>query len=74
MLSDSKWDYQFGLTYSVTLSNEDLETSLVVRNTGEKTYGFQVLFHTYFQIDVSFTQGNRQNTAIDLLSVTAEPD
>lgn len=52
MLSDSKWDYQFGLTYSVTLSSEDLETSLVVRNTGSRNYEFQVLFHSYFKIEV----------------------
>lgn len=53
MLSDSKWPYQFGLTYSVTLSSEDLETSLVVRNTGDQNYEFNVLFHSYFQIEVS---------------------
>lgn len=54
MLSDSKWGYQFGLTYSVTLSSEDLETSLVVRNTGSRNYEFQVLFHTYFKVEVRF--------------------
>lgn len=48
-----KWPYQFGLTFSVTLSSEELETSLVVRNTGSKTYDFQVLFHTYLAVDVS---------------------
>lgn len=53
MLSDSKWDYQFGLTYSVTLSSDNLETSLVVRNTGEKNYEFNVLFHTYLKVEVS---------------------
>lgn len=54
MLSDSQWDYQFGLTYSVTLSSEDLETSLVVRNTGSRNYEFQVLFHSYFKVEVRF--------------------
>lgn len=54
MLSDSKWDYQFGLTYSVTLSSEDLETSLVVRNTGSRNYEFQVLFHSYLKVEVRF--------------------
>ena len=53
ILGDSKWDYQFGLTYSVTLSSEDLETSLVVRNTGDKNYEFNVLFHSYLQVEVS---------------------
>lgn len=53
MLSDSKWDYEFNLTYSVTLSQDSLETSLAVRNTGTSNYEFQVLFHTYLAIDVS---------------------
>lgn len=48
-----KWPYQFGLTYSVTLSTDELETSLVVRNTGSTNYDFQVLFHTYLAVDVS---------------------
>ncbi|KAL8857288.1 MAG: hypothetical protein Q9178_006214 [Gyalolechia marmorata] len=51
MLSDSKWDYEFNLTYSVTLSQDSLETSLVVRNTGSSNYDFQVLFHSYLAID-----------------------
>ena len=50
----SEWkDYQFGITYSVTLSRDDLETSLVIRNTGDKVFDFQTLFHTYLAIDVS---------------------
>lgn len=53
MLADAqKWPYQFGLTYSVTLSSEELETSLVVRNTGSTNYDFHVLFHTYLAVDV----------------------
>lgn len=51
MIGDSKWPYQFALTYSVTLSPKDLETSLVVRNTGTSNYDFQVLFHTYLKVD-----------------------
>ena len=54
MLADSaKWPYQFGLTYSVTLSSNELETSLVVRNTGSTNYDFHVLFHTYLAVEVS---------------------
>lgn len=54
MLADpDKWPYQFGLTYSITLSNNELETSLVVRNTGSTNYDFHVLFHTYLAVDVS---------------------
>ncbi|KAL8809046.1 MAG: hypothetical protein Q9223_003500 [Gallowayella weberi] len=51
MLPDSKWNYDFNLTYSVTLSQDNLETSLVVRNTGTSNYDFQVLFHSYFAVE-----------------------
>jgi D-hexose-6-phosphate mutarotase len=53
MIGDAKWPYQFALTYSVTLSPKDLETTLVVRNTGTSNYDFQTLFHTYLKVDVS---------------------
>ena len=50
----SEWkNYQFGVTYSVTLSKDDLETSLAIRNTGEKDFEFQTLLHSYWAIDVS---------------------
>ncbi|KAL8738385.1 MAG: hypothetical protein Q9181_000807 [Wetmoreana brouardii] len=51
MLSDHKWNSEFNLTYSITLSQDNLETSLVVRNTGPSSYDFQVLFHSYLAID-----------------------
>ncbi|KAL8948891.1 MAG: hypothetical protein Q9222_004963 [Ikaeria aurantiellina] len=51
MLSNPGWDYHFNLTYSVTLSQDSLETSLAVRNTGSSNYEFQVLFHTYLAVD-----------------------
>lgn len=48
----SEWkNYQFGVTYSVTLSKDDLETSLAIRNTGEKDFEFQTLLHSYWAID-----------------------
>ena len=47
------WQYQFGITYSITLTTEELETSLQVRNTSEKPWEFQILFHTYLKVDVS---------------------
>lgn len=56
MLGDtnSEWKhYQFGVTYSVTLRKDELETSLAIRNTGTKEFEFQTLFHSYFAIDVS---------------------
>lgn len=50
----SEWkNYQFGITYSVTLNRDDLETSLAIRNTGDKDWEFQTLFHTYLAVDVS---------------------
>ncbi len=67
MLADpGKWPYQFGLTYSVTLSSEDLETSLVVRNTGSTNYDFHVLFHTYLAVDVS-AQGRASRLGCPML-------
>ncbi|KAL8905942.1 MAG: hypothetical protein Q9207_002323 [Kuettlingeria erythrocarpa] len=51
MIDSGKWKYSFNLTYSVTLSQDNLETSLVVRNTGSSNYDFQVLFHSYFAVD-----------------------
>ncbi|KAG8533213.1 uncharacterized protein KY384_001996 [Bacidia gigantensis] len=48
----SEWkNYAFGITYSVVLNREELETSLAIRNTGDKTWEFQTLFHTYLAID-----------------------
>lgn len=49
----SEWrDYRFGITYSVTLGRDDLETSLAIRNAGEKDFEFQTLLHSYWAIDV----------------------
>ena len=56
MLGDipSEWKTnQFGITYSVTLNKDDLETSLAIRNTGDKEWDFKTLFHTYLAVDVS---------------------
>ena len=52
MIGNTNWPYDFALTYSVTLSPKDLETTLVVRNTGTSNYDFQTLFHTYLKVDV----------------------
>ena len=50
----SEWNkYKFGVTYSVTLGKDDLETSLAIRNTDGPEFAFQTLFHSYFAIDVS---------------------
>ncbi|KKK19288.1 hypothetical protein P175DRAFT_0497242 [Aspergillus ochraceoroseus IBT 24754] len=57
MLSEefrSKWGYEFGLVYSVSLSRKGLATSLQVQNKGDKNFEFQVLLHTYLAIqDIS---------------------
>ncbi|KAJ5376749.1 hypothetical protein N7509_013635 [Penicillium cosmopolitanum] len=45
------WPLEFGLVYSVTLTKDTLETSLQVRNEGTQNFEFQVLMHTYFNID-----------------------
>jgi len=47
------WPYGFGLTYSVTLSKEGLETTMNVRNQGDESFEFQVLLHTYLHVQVS---------------------
>lgn len=47
------WPYGFGLTYSVTLSKEGLETTMNVRNQGEESFEFHVLLHTYLHVQVS---------------------
>lgn len=54
MVGNANWPYQFALTYSVTLSPKDLETTLVVRNTGTSNFDFQTLFHTYLRVDVCY--------------------
>lgn len=54
MITDLKWKGKFSLIYSVTLSTEDLETSIVVRNTGTENFSFKFLFHSYFRVNVSY--------------------
>ncbi|KAL5362075.1 galactose mutarotase-like domain-containing protein [Aspergillus floccosus] len=54
MLSDEfqkAWPYEFGLVYSVTLTKDSLETSLQVQNKGSQNFDFQVLMHTYLNIE-----------------------
>ncbi|KAL8941018.1 MAG: hypothetical protein Q9211_001994 [Gyalolechia sp. 1 TL-2023] len=90
MLDSRTWDYSFNLTYSVTLSQDALETSLVVRNTGPSNYDFQVLFHSYLAVDditkttvagleeaafIDKTQGAKKvEPAREPISITSETD
>ncbi|OJD17481.1 hypothetical protein AJ78_02454 [Emergomyces pasteurianus Ep9510] len=58
MISDkfkSDWPYDFGLMYSVTLSNGSLGTSLQVQNKGTLPFDFQVLLHSYFKVESQAT-------------------
>ncbi|KAI9754393.1 MAG: hypothetical protein M4579_004731 [Chaenotheca gracillima] len=45
------WPFDFGLIYSVTLGKDGLETSMLVRNEGEKSFEFCLLMHTYLRVD-----------------------
>jgi len=45
-----KWPYPFGLIYSVNLSPTSIETKMLVRNEGEQSFKFNLLFHTYFRL------------------------
>ena len=51
--SRTAWNHKFNLTYSITLSAEELNTTMVVRNVESTPWDFKVLFHTYLQIGVS---------------------
>ncbi len=48
----SKWPYDFGLVYSVTLGKGTLETGLHVQNKGGEAFEFQALFHNYLKVEV----------------------
>jgi len=45
-----KWNYPFGLIYSVSLSQTSIETKMLVRNEGVESFNFNILFHTYFRV------------------------
>jgi len=48
------WNYKFKLTYTVTLSDSSMKTTLHVDNRGVKTFSFTCLLHTYLKVgDVS---------------------
>jgi glucose-6-phosphate 1-epimerase len=56
------WPYDFGLVYSVTLTKASLVTSLQVQNNGAEAFDFQVLFHSYFRVEVcSRSSSSRRN-------------
>ncbi|KAI2604609.1 galactose mutarotase-like protein [Hypoxylon sp. NC1633] len=45
------WPHTFSVIYSVTLTPENLSTSIVVTNDGSQPIEFQVLMHTYLRVD-----------------------
>jgi glucose-6-phosphate 1-epimerase len=49
------WPYDFGLVYSVTLSKDGLQTMLNVNNSGDQSFEFQMLLHSYWRVDVSIS-------------------
>ena len=85
-----QWPFDFGLIYSVVLSETSLETKLLVRNEGSMTFNFNALFHTYLRVpDVTAvvvaglqgatyrdkTQGGAQATeASDQVAIGGEVD
>jgi len=50
-----KWedgtDLDFVATYTVKLSSSSMKTCLKVRNTGVKSFDFQMLLHSYYRVD-----------------------
>jgi glucose-6-phosphate 1-epimerase len=65
-VSKKAWPFDFGLIYSVTLSREGLETSILVRNEGTEAWDFQVLFHTYLRIKVCTSLNYNQGAWLTL--------
>lgn len=49
--SRRQWPFGFHLTYTVSLRNNSMETSLRVENIGDKPFDFQALFHSYLHVD-----------------------
>lgn len=49
------WPYEFGLLYTVTLTEKALETQLQVHNEGDATFEFQVLMHSYLKVNVGLS-------------------
>lgn len=46
----SMWPYSFEALYTVTLSDDALNTELCVTNTGEKSFDFTAALHSYWSI------------------------
>jgi glucose-6-phosphate 1-epimerase len=44
------WPYTFNIIYSVTLTADNLSTSIVITNDGEEAFEIQTLMHTYLRV------------------------
>lgn len=44
------WNHGFELRFAVTLRPAQLEMTLQIENTGEDSFDFTVLLHTYFRV------------------------
>ena len=57
--------------YSVTLSKDGLQTMLNVNNSGDQSFEFQMLLHSYWRVDVSITSPSLSNGDAWVLDVEA---
>jgi glucose-6-phosphate 1-epimerase len=48
--SKAIWDKDFLCTFTVDLDSDQLNTKLVVENTGEEAWDFQAALHSYFTV------------------------
>lgn len=60
----SKWGYDFGLVYSVTLGRGRLGCQMHIQNKGSDAFEFQCLMHTYLAINVSLARPCSSRTSV----------
>ncbi|KAI2467077.1 galactose mutarotase-like protein [Annulohypoxylon bovei var. microspora] len=71
----SLWPFTFSIIYSVTLTPENLSTSIVVTNDGNQPFEFQTLMHTYLRVeDISKIQvtGLEESDYVDKVDAAKE--
>jgi len=44
------WPHQFELTYTVTIEGKSLKANMKIKNTGNDSYSFNTLLHTYYNV------------------------
>ncbi|XP_065836916.1 uncharacterized protein [Oscarella lobularis] len=45
------WNNRFKLTYTVIVGDHQMETNLDIKNTGDTSFDFTTLLHTYFRVE-----------------------